>query len=233
MPPQKRKYMDSARNGNPVYKRSKPTAKDRRDRARDRVTTVIRGPGPIPPRAIVKMKYSDVYNSNGVNIDHVWNLNSTFDPDRTGTGHQPYGRDTYAALYNRYRVFAVSYVITFVTTNVPGYAYLVWDNEPGPFSTPSLVNETPKALAKPFTLSNPAIFKGHLTLANIVGQTAAQYKADDRFQAINSADPTETIVLHTVMSGFDNSVLGADAATCRVQLTYHVEWFDQNKLSQS
>ena len=31
-------------------------------------------------------------------------MNSLFDPDQTGTGHQPYYFDQFAALYNRYTV---------------------------------------------------------------------------------------------------------------------------------
>jgi hypothetical protein len=200
---------------------------------RSRVTTVVRGPGPIPPRAIVKMKYVEEVVANGTTLDHLWNLNSTFDPNRTGTGHQPYGRDTYATLYNRYRVFAVGYRILINTPTVVRCT-LLWNNETSNFnSNPYLAAETPKAINKTASSTNPCVFKGHLTLSNIVGQTSMQYKSDDRFQAQAGADPTESIILHTIIYNPDGSAVTASGYQMQVQLTYYVEWFDQNGLSQS
>jgi len=41
-------------------------------------------------------------------------LNSTYDPDNTGTGHQPLYRDTYAAIYDQYAVVSATLTVTFV-----------------------------------------------------------------------------------------------------------------------
>jgi len=59
---------------------------------------------PIPQRYIATMKYSQTFLLSDVSPGWTFNLNSIFDPDRTGTGHQPYGHDTFQTLYNRYRV---------------------------------------------------------------------------------------------------------------------------------
>lgn len=37
--------------------------------------------------------------------ENVFNLNSCYDPDQTGAGHQPYGFDLLATQYNRYMVY--------------------------------------------------------------------------------------------------------------------------------
>lgn len=42
-----------------------------------------------------------------------YSMNSIFDPNRTGTGHQPYGFDQLATFYNRYYVTGSKMTVTF------------------------------------------------------------------------------------------------------------------------
>ncbi len=66
--------------------------------------TVDIGAG-IPRSVLVKLRYHDVRNLTGAITDSwVYRLNSLFDPDFTGTGHQPLWHDQLALLYNRYQV---------------------------------------------------------------------------------------------------------------------------------
>ena len=61
----------------------------------------------FPDEFITTIRYVDVYTltsaSNGIAKQYM-RMNSLFDPDQTGTGHQPYYFDQFAALYNRYTV---------------------------------------------------------------------------------------------------------------------------------
>ena len=52
--------------------------------------------------SLCRCVYIDV-RSNGIAKQYM-RMNSLFDPDQTGTGHQPYYFDQFAALYNRYTV---------------------------------------------------------------------------------------------------------------------------------
>lgn len=60
-----------------------------------------------PENKRVTMRYIDYINLNASDTTgaiQVYRANSIFDPDSTGTGHQPYGRDTWATMFNHYTV---------------------------------------------------------------------------------------------------------------------------------
>jgi len=64
-------------------------------------------PRPFPVRMVATLKYVDTININS-SVAAAGNsciaCNSIYDPDLTGGGHQPYGHDTYSAIYNQYTV---------------------------------------------------------------------------------------------------------------------------------
>ncbi len=66
-------------------------------------------PFPCTMRAV--LRYSEVFQldaTTGGTAHHLFRCGSIFDPNQTGAGHQPYGRDTYALIYNHYRVIKSS-----------------------------------------------------------------------------------------------------------------------------
>jgi hypothetical protein len=74
----------------------------------------------FPPKMLTRLRYVDTYSvtsSSGSLGKQVIYLNSTFDPDNTGTGHQPLYRDTYAAIYDQYAVVSARLRVTFCNTD--------------------------------------------------------------------------------------------------------------------
>lgn len=68
----------------------------------------------MPDFAYVELTYADTVNlASGVvgYLEHTFSLNNLFDPDVTGVGHQPLGRDEYAELYTRYHVEEAKYEV--------------------------------------------------------------------------------------------------------------------------
>lgn len=55
-----------------------------------------------------RLRYADTISLTGVTagipVWHLFRANSIYDPDYTSVGHQPYGHDTYASIYNHYQV---------------------------------------------------------------------------------------------------------------------------------
>jgi hypothetical protein len=72
---------------------------------------------------VVYLRYSDVkiYDAGIGGITYnQYRCASIFDPDLTGIGHQPLGRDQWAEQYNDYAVLASTMSATFSATNTSG-----------------------------------------------------------------------------------------------------------------
>ncbi len=65
---------------------------------------------PVGPNTLIrKLRYVDsvVLNAGaGAAANHFFSANGLFDPDVTGTGHQPLGFDQYIAMYDHYKVLS-------------------------------------------------------------------------------------------------------------------------------
>lgn len=201
-------------------------------RRRGYPTNVNRSLQPIAQRYICKMKYADTITTNATG-DFQFNLNSIFDPNRSGVGHQPYGHDTMQTLYNRYRVIACGWRINFLpsTAGVPITVASFPANEVITFTTGAEARENPRTRyvsqapgATSLTLS------GKQYLPSLVGRTKAQYMADDRYQAQMGTSPGELAILN--LYTFNNGDVAA-ATTLQVLLEYTVEFFDVKHLAQS
>lgn len=200
---------------------------------RSKTTTVVRGRGPVAPRTIVKLKYCDYFYTNGTTLDHVFNLNSIYDPNHTGTGHQPLGHDTYQVLYGRYRVFGCKVI---VQANTGSGLYKITYRGANTLTADTVAEaacEAPGAFTKTLMAGVPHTFQRYFSCRNIVGVTKAAYMAGDNYQAAFGASPSETIGLHVVASALDGSAAGATSVAFNITLVYHVEMFDPKDLAQS
>jgi len=192
------------------------------------------GSGPVAQKSIVTLRYVMVYLNDGVTFDRRFNLNSLFSPEYSG-GTQPLGRDQYATFYNRYRVLKCRVKIILAgntgsteTTKI----VLVPDNSTAQYSDASLA-QSQKNSSVHGVENNTAVITRTFYPNVINGNTMAQYKTDDRFQALMSAKPTENIMLHVINSTVDNVCKTASYLRFTVQLDYTAELFDPIPLAAS
>lgn len=199
------------------------------------LTTINKSLQPIANRYICKMKYATTVLTSASG-QYQFRLNSLFDPDLTGLGHQPYGFDNLALLYNRYRVIATGWRIqqpsSFNGTPVVFGALpnndvsVTWDN----FGE---MAENPRAKT---VLNNPGgsirVLRGKVSLPKLMGRTRAQYMADDNFQAIVNTNPAENAILY--LASF-NALTGEAIPNIPIHviLEYTVEFFDLKHIVQS
>lgn len=193
----------------------------------------------VDPHKFITLKYCDSFNESLATVtgtDQIMNMNSLFDPDRTGAGHQPYGYDSLALLYNRYRVWGLRWRITFHAEAQGFYVVVLPSN--GALATAitnqasfALAGESPRSyVSSQGTGANAVIVTGRIELNDLNGTTVQEYKADDRFQAIFGASPSELMLLHIGTYNPSGSTLAVDFL---VELWFDVEVHDPIMLAQS
>jgi len=194
----------------------------------------------LDPHKFVTFKYSDIYPFSLATVtgtNQVMNLNSIYDPDRTGTGHQPYGFDSLAALYARYRVWAVKWKVTFHAGSLAYFAAVLPSN--GALATAvtnqqsfTLACESPRSVAISQSQgANSTIVEGSLNLNDLNGTTIQEYMADDRFQGTTSGSgPSEVILLNIPSYNNNGTTVTFDIM---IELEYLCELHDPFMLAQS
>lgn len=212
--------------------KKRPRVRRRVKRSKAQVT-VNRALSPIPQRFITKLKYGD-YVSTDATGQYKFNLNSLWDPNRTGVGGQPYSFDTMATLYNRYRVISCGWRIQCMRDSAGIAIQLggVPSNEDLTISSMSQLRELPRAK---YILQNPGAqvvtLKGKSYLPSLVGRTKAQYMADDSYQAQVTGSPGELCILNLLTTNNTDSIAGL--ISIQVLLEYTVEFFDVKTLGRS
>ncbi len=196
--------------------------------------------GFIQPRTISCFKYSDVITSStvtsGAGAHYVFRLNNIYDPDLTGTGHQPYGFDVMALIYNRYRVNSVRWEVTFCSV-ADQLTYLVapYNNTAPNITTAaefSASAEYPRAVVKKtgYAGSPNAIFRGEIALHTLAGKTRQQYISDDIYASDYTTGPVQAMQLQI---GVFNSGGVTSPFDFSIQIWYITESSDPNVISQS
>lgn len=208
-----------------------------RRRTRRRITrrrrsvrvSLVRNVNVLPSSITTKLKYTDEFTltpgAAGSVATYLFNLNSLYDPNRTGTGHQPYGFDQLAAWYQRYRVYKCSWRIQASPGGI-GWITVVPQNHAGVTTDRNLVNEFPRAVSRSVTAYTGLGqgLKGHIYIPKLPAVKSYAYRSDDAYQALVSASPTEIICLSINWSpGNPSSTIACDFM---IHMVFTAEFFD-------
>lgn len=193
-----------------------------------------------PQRLIVKLPYfqsGQLTSPIGAYVGQLFRLNSIYDPDLSGGGHQPLGADQYATFYNRFRVFKVDYVLTLTNADPdqPADVAIAATNQSLSASDDS-VFENPNSyyvsLAPRDGSASRKVVKGSIYLPRVLGQSGSAYKANENTAGvIGTSSPTE-LLLHNIIA--TSVISGQNVNVCySVKYIYHTELFDADVLPQS
>lgn len=180
---------------------------------------------PMGKKKVVKLRYSEQVSINpaaGFAGDYVFSANSLFDPNVTGTGHQPYGFDQMSAFFNHYCVIGSKCTITAINGNasVPFYIAVALRDDATSLSgtlTSTLIEQPsfPKKLITPLAGSRST------------GTARNVYSTKKFFACPNPLDnddlnpgvgvsPTEQAYFHIICAPYNDS---DDVGSTQIQVT--------------
>lgn len=230
MPPKRR----TRRRRGTVRRKSRP-----RTGRRNAVTSMRSSVAPVADSYFVKLNYTETVLdvSTTSPFTHQWAMNDIFDPNVTGTGHQPMGHDQLALLYNKYKVFGCKFSIRFI--NETGTAAVVgWILKPNNTVSASMdvAQEKPysqtRYLSAQSSTGDSCFLKGYCNNAKLLGLNKRQYGDDNDYSGVMSAVPTIRFPYLNIMGHGVNGVTSVTVRTI-VSLTYYCKLYDRIPLTQS
>lgn len=186
----------------------------------------------LKPRQVSTMRYVGHFTTTLLTMvasNQIMNLNSIFDPDRTGAGHFPYGYATIIGIYNRYRVIKTWWKVCFSPSTASYDICVVPTN--GALATAVTTQLTwEQAAANPRALlwnlgasGTTKEISSSVALNSLNGVSIIEYKADDRFESQVASSPTELMVLNVCTF---NPNGGTIVINFFVELTFEVDLHD-------
>jgi len=164
----------------------------------------------------------------------VFNLNSLFDPEFTGTGHQPREFDTWASVYSKYRVLETMVEADVRQRAAHGISVcLVPSNSSTALVVTDYPQELPRAIRLGVTGSSQPTCKwaGKVDMRAILGMTREEFHGDDSTGALVTASPSQLVYLHVFAAQLDGVTACDFEFTLR--LRFRVEFYDRKTLAPS
>jgi len=224
-----------------TYKR-RPMRKFGRRRG-PRTNAVVSRSSPLPDRFFTKLRYSDAYTITyagfQVPVQYLFRVNSIYDPNETGSGHQPLGHDEFLQLYNRYRVYGCKYTITFSNTSTTDYSeasVLLRPNNTA-LTNQQTIRENNYCMHK-ITLApegsgrSTATVRGYASVAKLRGVSKRAVATENDYGALMGTNP---VLIPTLQIYHINATsLGSGSPLYfRIDLEYFTCFSDRKTLAQS
>jgi len=197
----------------------------------------------FPDKMVTRLRYCDTYaisGAVGAIGNQIMRMNSVFDPDLSGVGHQPMWFDQYASIYGRYRVLGSKIKATFSVANAPANALA---SNFGPVlvgiqtqTSPSLLAGNTSALME--TANDNWTMLCDKAGGNNAKSLTATYSpvrdlgvdgGDDTIAASVTTNPSQQFYAHV----YKVDQNGSSTITVLVEVEYLVEFFSRNEIAQS
>lgn len=200
----------------------------------------------LPRRLRRTLPYAETFvlttgTAGVLSTEQAMRLNSLYDPNYTGAGHQPYGFDQLVGFYGSYLVHAVKVKIMACSVGGSAEVAICWklDVSQG-FSaisgiTVDAATEAPMIGVGLLGASgNDRTFVKDLSIDmfKLFGVTKSQYTNEvSTYGAAYGANPTAVAYLHLAVGSYTGTA--GENASVQVLIEYDTEFFSPNELAQS
>lgn len=194
--------------------------------------------GPVNDAFFTKHRYVDTITLSTETVTglmgptHLFRLNSLYDPDLTGTGHQPSGFAEMTAMYNKYCVYGVSCSLSIGNSSDANTLLGYWVQSSS--NTLQMVGMNATQIGE--SPGQSAIFTetqnqtsawrtvdlGYMSIASIQGRTTQQIFAEDNFAANYTSNPVTVPLLQ--LSAGSVTLQANKSISVRVEFVFHTKW---------
>jgi hypothetical protein len=187
----------------------------------------------FPDRLSCKLRYSQksVFASSAAPSAQVFNINSVFDPDQTGTGHQPSYFDILSSCYSRYWVRGAWAKVTLTnqSSSVSFDAVAAYSDNNASTQTVEAISESRYAkdvtLGTTGAISTRVIDMPYISMTQIMG-TRGNLKTGSEFYSLVNTNPLDTAYFYFKVAASDGTTAGVVA--WRVDIVYDCVFKDVN-----
>jgi hypothetical protein len=195
----------------------------------------------MPERFSTSLKYSQLLaiTTAGVGVPgyQVFRMNSIYDPDLSGVGHQPLGHDELIQFYNKYVVKAITWSVTYSNQSTTDYADVAVVARPN-VSTMSLMSTV---FESPFVRGgtvgpetgtrNILTLTGSMSVAKVRGVTPQKVLMENEYAALVGATPAIVPTLQLYVE--NQNTIAAITIVARTEIRYIVDFYDRKALPGS
>lgn len=200
---------------------------------------------PFPQRMFKPLKYCQnvILNVGASGVFggvQTFAMNSLYDPDITGGGHQPYARDTLTQIYNRYKVHACVVKVTVSDPSQDGLCIGAFVRTPTG-SSDTIAGLYPEALKEKNvgsvhfinnTGSQLVIMSQKYMMYQVMGVTKEQYKTDiDNTTSGSGSAPADVLSIQFAAADLRGGSSGS--ISCMFEFLFYTEFYDRVLLAQS
>lgn len=188
----------------------------------------------MPNSIIIKHKYCESFSTTTTTSPHtqVYRLNSLFDPNHTGVGHQPYYHDQMALLYNKYTVYGCKVTVRGNCASQPAILGMKTQRDTTVVTAAIDACERPDVVyrmmadgGKSHTLSM------YISLPAKFGVSKSEYLGEGDFAAVAASNPAKEWYLQ-IFAQHPNSATGT-SIFYTAELVYYTRWSERIRVISS
>lgn len=198
------------------------------------------GLGAMPVSFKTTLRYRDQLitlnpGAAGIAASHVWSANGLYDPDITGTGHQPAGFDQLMLFYNHYTVTHAKITVTFAnqdTTNGQTVAIFIADTDTT-YSDIRQPIENGNCTFSELNLKNNSPDQKTLTANVDIRKFMARKSVmdDPTLYGTSSGNPTDQV--YFILTAAPQAVTDSSNIGCQTTIEYNVVFTERKRVAIS
>lgn len=219
-----------------TYKPRRKTTYRRRPYARKaRITRTPNSGSLMPSRKHVKLVYESsalgTTTTTAINW-HTFSLNSMYDPDVTGIGHQPLGFDQLANFYQRYRVHGCKVIVEGINYTPNTAACILFNLSDLPADRPADLREAKEQPRSKCRLASAETrtfrMQEYYPVSYISGRTKRQVNMEDNFvgtlSSASGTSPADQVYLQLGHVSLDE--VTSVGVSMRLKMIFYATVFD-------